>query len=34
MPKMTTEKWEEVSEGFKQYANFPNCIGAIDGKHI
>ena len=34
MPKMITEKWEEVSEGFTKYANFPNCVGAIDGKHI
>ncbi|CAK1604057.1 unnamed protein product [Parnassius mnemosyne] len=34
MPEMTTEKWKEVEEGFKKYANFPNCIGAIDGKHI
>jgi hypothetical protein len=34
MPKITTDKWEEVSEGYKQSANFPNCIGSIDGKHI
>jgi hypothetical protein len=34
MPKMTTEKWEELSEEFKKYADLPNCVGAIDGKHI
>jgi hypothetical protein len=34
MPKMTTEKWEQVSEGFTKYANSPNCAGAIDGKPI
>lgn len=34
MPEMTTEKWQEVEKGFKKYANFPNCVGAIDGKHI
>lgn len=34
MPEMTTEKWKEVEDGFRKYANFPNCIGAIDGKHI
>lgn len=34
MPEMTKERWEEVAKGFEMYANFPNCIGAIDGKHI
>ena len=33
MPEMT-ERWEEVAKGFEKYAHFPNCIGAIDGKHI
>ena len=23
-----------MAKGFEKYANFPNCIGAIDGKHI
>lgn len=34
LPEITTEKWKEVEEGFMKSANFPNCIGAIDGKHI
>ena len=34
MPEMTKQKWEDVAKGFSKYANFPNCIGAIDGKHI
>lgn len=33
-PSLTTEKWLEIAEGFKKNANFPHCIGAIDGKHI
>lgn len=31
---LTKERWEEVAQGFEKYAHFPNCIGAIDGKHI
>lgn len=34
MPEMTKQKWEDVAKGFQKYADFPNCIGAIDGKHI
>ncbi|KAK8773621.1 hypothetical protein V5799_011850 [Amblyomma americanum] len=30
----TTEKWEEVARGFKEKCNFPNCVGAVDGKHV
>ncbi len=26
--------WLEVSEGFSNYWNIPNCVGAMDGKHI
>lgn len=33
MPK-TEEEWEAVSKGFEDSWNFPNCIGAIDGKHV
>ena len=29
----TEAKWLETAEGFKRW-NFPNCIGALDGKHI
>lgn len=30
----TKEDWLTIAEGFEQHANFPNCIGAVDGKHI
>jgi hypothetical protein len=31
----TTEaKWGKIAACFEKRANFPNCIGAIDGKHI
>ena len=28
------EEWLGVSRQFEQSWNFPNCVGAIDGKHI
>ncbi|XP_022183432.1 protein ALP1-like [Myzus persicae] len=34
MPLPTKEKWVEIIQGFERHANFPNCIGAVDGKHI
>nr|CAI5842950.1 unnamed protein product [Callosobruchus analis] len=34
MPDPTEEKWREIAINFEKYANFPNCIGAVDGKHI
>lgn len=30
----STEQWENISMEFEKRANFPNCIGAVDGKHI
>ncbi|KAB0801951.1 hypothetical protein PPYR_04137, partial [Photinus pyralis] len=33
-PEPTREKWLEIASHFARYANFPNCIGAVDGKHI
>ena len=26
--------WELVANGFEHTANFPHCIGAVDGKHV
>lgn len=34
IPSISEERWKEISAEFQKYANFPNCIGAIDGKHI
>ncbi|CAK1592157.1 unnamed protein product [Parnassius mnemosyne] len=34
MPKPNKEKWINIAEKFYKEANFPNCVGAIDGKHI
>lgn len=33
MPGSKTE-WKEIAKGFDTTWNFPNCIGALDGKHI
>lgn len=34
LKEMTLENWEEVANVFERKANFPMCLGAIDGKHI
>lgn len=34
MPELTEDKWKNIAEGFNNRANFPYCLGAIDGKHI
>lgn len=34
MPKPTRELWESIEKDFNSIWNFPNCIGAIDGKHV
>ncbi|KAM5165210.1 LOW QUALITY PROTEIN: uncharacterized protein ACMZJ9_007653 [Mantella aurantiaca] len=34
MPIPTKEKWREISNTFMEKTHFPNCLGAIDGKHI
>lgn len=31
---MNQERWLEVKEGFMTSTQFPNCLGAMDGKHI
>ena len=30
----TQEDWSKVAEAFGERWNFPNCIGAMDGKHV
>ncbi|XP_076545678.1 uncharacterized protein LOC143305533 [Osmia lignaria lignaria] len=30
----TFEKWERIQRGFEHRWNFPNVIGALDGKHV
>ena len=32
-PKLELE-WLEVARGFQDRWNFPNCLGAVDGKHV
>lgn len=34
IPMPTEEKWREIALIFENNTNFPNCIGALDGKHI
>ncbi|XP_069588388.1 uncharacterized protein [Ranitomeya imitator] len=34
MPSPIEETWRQVAAGFHTVANFPNCIGAVDGKHV
>lgn len=34
IPKLTKEQWLDVANEFNAKWNFPNCCGAIDGKHI
>eukprot|EP00795_Rhopilema_esculentum_P004037 gene4037-20212_t len=33
VPK-TVDEWELVASEFESSWNFPNCLGAMDGKHI
>lgn len=30
----TQEEWQTIARGFENKWNFPNCLGAVDGKHI
>lgn len=34
IPIPTVEQWRSIADGFQNRWNFPNCIGAIDGKHV
>ena len=33
-PESTEERWREISDAFRKCSHFPNCLGAVDGKHI
>lgn len=30
----TTEDWADIASGFRHKWQFPNCLGAVDGKHV
>ncbi|CAJ0968057.1 unnamed protein product [Ranitomeya imitator] len=34
MPQPNTQDWLRIAQGFMEATEFPNCIGALDGKHI
>lgn len=33
-PPSSKQRWIEISANFYKRTNFPNCLGAVDGKHI
>jgi hypothetical protein len=33
MPEPSKEEWYHIADEFNKRANFPNCIGALHGKH-
>lgn len=34
MEQLTEDKWKDIRNGFQKNAKFPNCLGAVYGKHI
>jgi hypothetical protein len=34
IPTPNEGKWRLIAQGFNTHANFPNCVGAVDGKLI
>ena len=33
-PPMSLEDWKKIAQNFFTERNFPNCLGALDGKDI
>jgi hypothetical protein len=31
LPTPNEGKWRSIAQGFNNHANFPNCVGAVDG---
>ncbi|XP_049794256.1 uncharacterized protein LOC126203910 [Schistocerca nitens] len=34
MKPPTTEEWKNISDKYEKTADFPHCVGSIDGKHV
>lgn len=34
IPHPTEQKWRKIADEFGKFAQFPHCLGAVDGKHI
>ncbi|XP_016662197.1 uncharacterized protein LOC107884489 [Acyrthosiphon pisum] len=34
MPEPSSEQWRDIADKFYTKTQFPNCVGAVDGKHI
>ena len=34
LPEPKQQDWEEIEKGFRLRWNYPNCCGAVDGKHV
>ncbi|XP_044157454.1 protein ANTAGONIST OF LIKE HETEROCHROMATIN PROTEIN 1-like [Bufo gargarizans] len=34
IPHPTTQQWLQIADKFLETCQFPNCVGAVDGKHI
>ncbi|XP_077115800.1 uncharacterized protein LOC143770243 [Ranitomeya variabilis] len=34
IPEPSQERWLEIAHNFEQICQFPNCVGAVDGKHV